>query len=296
MASINLSGMGVALITPFRPDKSIDYPALARLLDHQIKNQVDYMVVLGTTSENPALEPEERAELSRFIVNHVGGRVPLVRGCGGNNTAAVVKELQTEDFSDYAAVLSVVPYYNKPSQEGIYRHYEAIAKASPLPVILYNVPGRTGVNMTAQTTLRLAADFPNIVAIKEASGNMQQVDDIIRHKRPDFQVISGDDGVTFPLITLGAVGVISVIGNAFPREFSRMVRLALDGKYDEARTIHHRFTDLFSLLFVDGNPAGVKCVLHDMGMIDNELRLPLVPTRVATDEKIRQFLQSLLSE
>ena len=293
MSHIDLSGMGVALVTPFRHDKSIDYDALARLIDYQIDNEVAYMVVLGTTSENPALEPDEREELSSYIARKVAGRVPLVRGVGGNNTAAVVRELQTTDLSAYSAILSVVPYYNKPSQEGIYRHYEAIAKASPLPIVLYNVPGRTGVNMTAETTLRLAADFPNIVAIKEASGNMQQVDDIIHHKRTDFQVISGDDAITFPLITLGAVGVISVIGNAFPREFSRMVRLAIDGDYDRARTIHHRFTDLFRLLFVDGNPAGVKCVLHYMGMIENELRLPLVPTRLATDEKIRHFLQSL---
>ena len=293
MSHIDLSGMGVALVTPFRHDKSIDYDALARMIDYQIDNEVAYMVVLGTTSENPALEPDEREELSSYIARKVAGRVPLVRGVGGNNTAAVVRELQTTDLSAYSAILSVVPYYNKPSQEGIYRHYEAIAKASPLPIVLYNVPGRTGVNMTAETTLRLAADFPNIVAIKEASGNMQQVDDIIHHKSTDFQVISGDDAITFPLITLGAVGVISVIGNAFPREFSRMVRLAIDGDYDRARTIHHRFTDLFRLLFVDGNPAGVKCVLHYMGMIENELRLPLVPTRLATDEKIRHFLQSL---
>lgn len=293
MPSLDLSGMGVALITPFRSDKSIDYEALGNLLDYQIENGVDYLVVLGTTSENPALEPHEREEVSRFVAERVAGRVPLVRGCGGNNTAAVVRELQQIDLSAYSAILSVVPYYNKPTQEGMYRHFEAIAKASPVPVVLYNVPGRTGVNMAAETTLRLAADFSNIVAIKEASGNMQQVDDIIHHKRADFQVISGDDAITFPLITLGAVGVISVIGNAFPKEFSRMVRLALDGDYSEARRIHHRFADLFRLLFVDGNPAGVKSVLHDMGMIENELRLPLVPTRLATDEKIRNFLHTL---
>lgn len=292
MKGIDLSGMGVALITPFRPDKSIDYPSLAHLIDYQIERGVDYMVALGTTSENPALEPAERTELSRFIVDKVAGRVPLVRGCGGNNTAAVVRELREEDFGGYSAILSVVPFYNKPSQEGIYRHYEAIAAASPLPVILYNVPGRTGVNMLSETTLRLARDFDNIVAIKEASGHMQQVDEIIRHKPSDFQVISGDDAITFPLITLGAVGVISVIGNAFPREFSHMVRLALGGEYASARKIHYTFTDLFSLLFVDGNPAGVKSVLHYMGMIDNELRLPLVPTRLATDEKIRRFMDS----
>lgn len=293
MASIDLSGVGVALITPFRHDKTIDYPALDRLIDYQIENGVDYLVVLGTTSENPTLSPSERAEVERFIVEKVKGRVPLVRGFGGNDTRSVVEHLEKADLSAFCAILSVVPYYNKPSQEGIYRHYEAIANASPVPVVLYNVPGRTGVNMTAQTTLRLATDFPNIVAIKEASGNMEQVDDIIHHKRPDFQVISGDDAITFPLITLGAVGVISVIGNAFPREFSRMARLALAGRYDEARKIHHTFTDLFRLLFVDGNPAGVKCVLHAMGMIENELRLPLVPTRLSTDERIRQFLQTL---
>lgn len=293
MPSLDLSGMGVALITPFRSDKSIDYEALGKLLDYQIENGVDYLVVLGTTSENPALEPHEREDVSRFVAERVAGRVPLVRGCGGNNTAAAVRELQQIDLSAYSAILSVVPYYNKPTQEGMYRHFEEIATASSVPVVLYNVPGRTGVNMTAETTLRLAADFPNIVAIKEASGNMPQVDDIIHHKRADFQVISGDDAITFPLITLGAVGVISVIGNAFPKEFSKMVRLALDGEYSEARRIHHRFADLFRLLFVDGNPAGVKSVLHDMGMIENELRLPLVPTRLATDEKIRNFLHTL---
>ena len=293
MANINLKGMGVALVTPFKADKTIDFEALARILDYQIQNEVDYLVVLGTTSENPTLSPEERAELRDFIVERNAGRVPLVLGCGGNNTAAVVEEVKKVDTQHFQAILSVVPFYNKPSQEGIYQHYAAIAKASPLPVILYNVPGRTGVNMTAQTTLRLAADFPNIVGIKEASGNMVQVDEIIKHKAEDFMVISGDDAVTYPLITLGAVGVISVIGNAFPREFSRMVRLALEGDYASARTIHHRFNDLFGLLFVDGNPAGVKCVLHAMGFCENEHRLPLVPTRITTYEKIRSVLDSL---
>lgn len=294
MAHINLKGMGVALVTPFKSDKSIDFDAFGRLLDYQIRSGVDYLVVLGTTSENPTLEPEEREQIKRFVTARVDGRVPLVLGCGGNNTAAVVRELATSDLSAFSAILSVVPYYNKPSQEGIYQHYAAVAKASPLPVVLYNVPGRTGVNMTPETTLRLAADFPNIVGVKEASGNMVQVDEIIKHKSADFMVISGDDAVTFPLITLGAVGVISVIGNAFPREFSRMVRLALDGDYAAARTIHHRFNDLFGLLFVDGNPAGVKCVLHAMGLCENELRLPLVPTRITTFEKIRKVLDSLM--
>ena len=204
-----------------------------------------------------------------------------------------MEHLKHDDFTGYDAILSVVPYYNKPSQEGIYQHYSTIAQASRLPVILYNVPGRTGVNMSAETTLRLAKEYPNIVAIKEASGNITQMDDIIKNKPADFMVISGDDGITFPLLTLGAVGVISVIGNAFPKEFSKMVRLALNGDFKNALPIHHRFTELFSLLFVDGNPAGVKCLLNAMGYIENKLRLPLVPTRITTYEKIRAVLQSL---
>ena len=293
MAQINLKGMGVALITPFHEDGTIDFPALARLVEYQIQNGIDYLVVLGTTAETPTLTEEEKAEVRAFVIEKVAGRVPIVLGMGGNNTRAIVEVLKTGRFDGVDAILSVVPYYNKPSQEGIYQHYKAIASATKLPVILYNVPGRTGVNMTAETTLRLARDFDNIVAIKEASGNITQMDDIIKNKPADFMVISGDDGITFPLITLGAVGVISVIGNAFPREFSRMVRLALNGDYASALTIHHRFTELFSLLFVDGNPAGVKCLLHAMGYIENQLRLPLVPTRITTYEKIRDVLQKL---
>jgi 4-hydroxy-tetrahydrodipicolinate synthase len=293
MSRFDLRGMGVALVTPFKKDKSIDFDALAKLLDYQIKSGADYLVALGTTAETATLSSKEKDELKRFIAERVAGRVPLVIGCGGNNTAAVIEELKTLNTDDFGAVLSVVPYYNKPSQEGIYQHYSAIAKSSPLPIILYNVPGRTGVNMSAETTLRLAAEHPNIIGVKEASGNISQMDEIIKKKHPDFLVISGDDGITFPLITLGAAGVISVIGNAFPKEFSKMVRLALNGDYDAARNIHHKFTDLFSLLFIDGNPAGVKCLLHAMGFIENELRLPLVPTRITTYEKIRQVLDSL---
>lgn len=294
MARPNLSGMGVALITPFKADKSIDFDALARLIEYQVCCGTNYFVVLGTTAETPALSQDERAQVRRFVVDRVAGRVPLVLGLGGNNTAGVIEEMKSIDnLHKFSAILSVVPYYNKPSQEGIFQHYKAIAHACPIPVILYNVPGRTGVNMTADTTLRVARECPNVIGIKEASGNISQMDDIIKRKDKDFMVISGDDGITFPLITLGAVGVISVIGNAFPREFSKMVRLGLAGEYDAARAIHHRFTELFSLLFVDGNPAGVKCALADMGMIENELRLPLVPTRVATYEKIHQCLDSL---
>ena len=293
MLNTKLIGMGVALITPCKEDETIDFDALARLVEHQIKNGTDYLVVCGTTAETPTLTEEEKDEIKSFVVNCAAGRIPIVLGVGGNNTKAVANQLQTKDFTGIDAILSVTPYYNKPSQEGLYQHYAAIAKASPLPVILYNVPGRTGVNMLPETTIRLANEFTNICAVKEASGNFSQIDEIIKNKPADFLVISGDDGITFPLITLGAVGVISVIGNAFPREFSKMVRLALQGEYNNARKIHHRFTELFSLLFVEGNPAGVKSMLAVMGMIENKLRLPLVPNTIKTYEKIRKVLNEL---
>lgn len=285
--------MGVALITPFKSDESVDFDALARLVEYQIKNGTDYLVVLGTTAETPTLTEQEKEDVTRFVIQCAAKRIPIVLGVGGNNTKAVVEKLKTTDFSGVDAILSVTPYYNKPSQEGIYQHYAAIAKASPLPIVLYNVPGRTGVNMLAETTLRLAKEFSNICAIKEASGNFSQIDDIIKNKPADFMVISGDDGITFPLITLGAVGVISVIGNAFPSEFSRMVRLGLQGDYKSARLIHHHFNELIQLLFVEGNPAGVKSMLAVMGFIDNTLRLPLVPNTIKTYEKIRVVLNEL---
>jgi len=286
-------GMGVALITPFKEDGSVDYPALMRMVDHLVQNGADFLCVLGTTAETPTLTTEEKREITRLVVERVNGRIPIMLGCGGNNTQAVIDSLKNDDFTGIDAILSVVPYYNKPSQEGIYQHYKAIAESTDLPIVLYNVPGRTGVNMTAETTLRIARDCKNVIAIKEASGNITQMDDIIKNKPENFDVISGDDGITFPLITLGAVGVISVIGNAFPKEFSRMTRLALQGDYANALKIHHSFTELFSLLFVDGNPAGVKAMLNAMGMIENRLRLPLVPTRITTFEKMRQILQEL---
>lgn len=293
MAQNKFKGLGIALVTPFHSDGSIDYDALSRLIEYQIKNGADFLCVMGTTAETPCLSAEEKKTLKRLVVERVSGRVPLLMGCGGNNTVAIVEELRTADWTGIDGVLSVCPYYNKPSQEGLYQHFRAVAQASPVPVVLYNVPGRTGVNMSAETTLRLAHDFDNIVAIKEASGNITQMDDIIKNKPAHFDVISGDDGITFPLITLGAVGVISVIGNALPAEFSRMVRLALRGDYSSALTIHHKFAELFKLLFVDGNPAGVKAMLHAMGMIENQLRLPLVPTRLTTMEKISSILKEL---
>ena len=293
MADINLKGMGVALITPFKEDESVDYEALGRLVDYQLQNGTDYLVVLGTTAETPTLTEEEKKNIIDLVVTKVNGRIPIVLGLGGNCTRSIVEKLKKDNFDGIDAILSVVPYYNKPSQEGIYQHYKAIAEATTLPIVLYNVPGRTGVNMTAETTLRIAREFKNVIAVKEASGNITQMDDIIKNKPANFSVISGDDGITFPLITLGAVGVISVIGNAFPREFSRMVRLALAGDYNSVRTIHHSFTELFSLLFVDGNPAGAKSMLNAMGFIVNKLHLPLVPTRITTFEKIRDVLNQL---
>lgn len=286
-----LSGVGAALVTPFTPEGRIDYPALERMVDYVIDGGVDYIVALGTTAETPTLYIQERAVIARYVIERAAGRVPIVLGVGGNSTSEVLDQLREFDLRGAQAILSVTPYYNKPSQEGLYQHFKAIAAATKLPVVLYNVPGRTGVNMMAQTTVRLANDCPNIVAIKEAAGSLEQVDEIIKNKPAAFDVISGDDALTFPMVACGAVGVISVIGNALPKEFSRMLRLEMKGEFESARKIHHKFTDLFNLLFVDGNPAGVKAMLHEMGMIENVLRLPLVPTRLTTMQRISECLK-----
>lgn len=286
-------GLGIALITPFCEDGSVDYKSLVRLMEYQLDNGADFFCILATTGETPCLTKDEKQKIKDLVVSTVNGRVPILMGCGGNNTAAVVEELKTGDFRGIDGVLSVCPYYNKPSKEGLYQHFKAIAAATSLPVVLYNVPGRTGVNLKAETTVRLARDCENIVAIKEASGSLEQVDEIIKNKPKDFAVISGDDALTFPMISCGAEGVISVIGNALPKEFSRMIRLEFKGEYEGARKIHHRFTELFSLLFVDGNPAGVKAMLHEMGFIENILRLPLVPTRISTLQKMSEILKEL---
>lgn len=286
-------GLGIALITPFCKDGSVDYKSLVRLMEYQLDNGADFLCILATTGETPCLTKDEKQKIKDLVVSTVKGRVPILMGCGGNNTAAIVEELQTGDFRGIDGVLSVCPYYNKPSQEGLYQHFKTIAAATSLPVVLYNVPGRTGVNLKAETTVRLARDCENIVAIKEASGSLEQVDEIIKNKPKDFAVISGDDALTFPMISCGAEGVISVIGNALPKEFSRMIRLEFKGEYEGARKIHHRFTELFSLLFVDGNPAGVKAMLHEMGFIENVLRLPLVPTRISTLHKMSEILKEL---
>ena len=293
MAHNIFKGLGIALITPFTLNGEIDYKALKRLIEYQLTNGADFLCILATTGEAPCLSKQEKDEMTVFIKELVGGRLPILQYCGGNTTAAVVEEIKTTDWSGIDGILSICPYYNKPSQEGLYRHFKAIAEASPLPVVLYNVPGRTGVNMKAETTVRLAKDFPNIVAVKEASGSLEQIDEIIKNKPDNFDVISGDDALTFSMVASGAAGVISVIGNALPKEFSRMIRLEFNGEYEPARKIHHMFTELYSLLFVDGNPAGCKALLNDMGMIENVLRLPLVPTTITTKQKMAELLKDL---
>ena len=286
-------GLGIALVTPFDKNGEVDYVALRRLLDYQLSNGADFLCILATTAETPCRTKEEKQKIKDIIVEKVNGSIPVLMGCGGNNTAAVVEEINTADFTGIDGILSVCPYYNKPSQEGIYQHFKAIAQSTSMPVVLYNVPGRVGVNIKAETTLRLARDCENVVAIKEASGNFTQIDDIIKNKPKDFDVLSGDDGITFPLMTMGATGVISVIGNALPKEFGRMVRLAAQGDFSSALQIHHKFTELFKLLFVDGNPAGVKAMLNNMGIIQNELRLPLVPAKITTMSEIAAIIKEL---
>lgn len=293
MARNIFKGLGIALVTPFMADGQVDYKSLKRLLEYQIDNGADFLCILATTGETPCLTQQEKDNITQLVkdVNH--GRLPILKGCGGNNTAAIVEELKNSDWTGIDGILSVCPYYNKPSQEGLYQHFKAIADASPLPVVLYNVPGRTGINLKPETTVRLANDCENIVAIKEASGSLEQVDEIIKNKPKRFDVISGDDALTFSMVASGAAGVISVIGNALPKEFSRMIRLEFRGEYEPARKIHHAFTELYSLLFVDGNPAGVKALLHEMGFIENQLRLPLVPTKVSTLQKMAEILKDL---
>lgn len=286
MKKKELYGMGVALVTPFDAAGQVDHEALARLVDYQVESRTDFLCVLGTTAETPTLSDEEQLAVRKTVVERNAGRLPILLGCGGNCTHKIVSKLAKDKMDDADAILSVVPYYNKPTQEGMYAHFKAIAEATDMPIILYNVPGRTGVNMLPDTTLRLAADFKNIVGIKEASGNMDQIEYILRNRPEGFKVFSGDDGITLPLIKSGADGVISVIGNAYAAEFAEMVHLAQAGDYVAAEAIDKRLTELYRLIFVDGNPAGIKCVMELRGMLQNVLRLPLVPATKATCEKI----------
>lgn len=285
-----MHGLGVALVTPFKGDGSVDYEALARLVDTQLAGGTDFLCVLGTTAETPTLTAEEQRQVCRTIMERNAGRLPILLGVGGNCTQAIVDRLSNDAMEGVDAILSVVPYYNKPTQAGMYAHFAAIAESTDLPIILYNVPGRTGVNMLPETTLRLAADFKNIVGIKEASGNLEQIEQIISNRPAGFKVFSGDDGITLPLIRSGADGVISVIGNAFASEFAQLVHDAMRGDYAEAEAMDERLRQMYELLFLDGNPAGVKAVLHLRGMMENRLRLPLVPASDTTTEQIRDFL------
>jgi 4-hydroxy-tetrahydrodipicolinate synthase len=283
-------GLGVALVTPFRPNGGIDYAGLEKLLEHQITGGVDYVVSMGTTGESVTLTKEEKKQLLATTVELVRNRVPVVLGVGGNNTAEVIETLNGFEMDGVDGILSVSPYYNKPTQEGIYQHFKAIAQVSLRPIILYNVPGRTGSNMSAETTVRLAKDFKNVVAIKEASGNLDQMSMILKHKPADFMLISGDDTLTLPAIAIGGVGVISVVGNALPAETSTLVHAALKGDLATARKEHVRLIEIINLLFAEGNPGGIKYVLNALGICGDHMRLPLVNISETTEKKLYQAL------
>ncbi len=287
-------GTGVAIITPFNQDKSIDYNALEKLVEYLIKNGVDYLVVQGTTGESVTLTNEEKKQVLAFVIKINNNRLPIVLGLGGNNTQAIIDALSTTDFTGVDAILSVSPYYNKPTQEGIYQHYKAIAEKSPLPIILYNVPGRTSSNIAATTTLRLANDFKNIIAVKEASGSLEQCMEIIQQKPEGFLVISGDDALTLPFVAAGGDGVISVIANAFPKGFSDMVNEALKGNISNARKLHYQHFEIIHYLFCDGNPAGIKATLKVLGISGDTVRLPLVNVTDATFEKIKALTNKII--
>lgn len=288
-----LIGTGVALITPFKADFSVDTEALKRIVNFQADNGIDYLVVLGTTAESATLTREEKELVIRTVIDANEGRLPLVLGVGGNNTAEVVQELKTRDLSEFVAVLSVSPYYNKPTQEGIYQHFKAVAEASPVPVILYNVPGRTSSNMLPATVLRLAREFDNVVAIKEAAGDIVQAMKLIQVKPEGFLVISGDDMITLPMVLAGGAGVISVIGEGFPKQFSDMVRLGLERKADEAYKLHYLLADAIDMIFEQGNPGGIKSVFKALGLCENVLRLPLVPVNDDLDNRLAAFVQKV---
>ncbi|AWI26968.1 4-hydroxy-tetrahydrodipicolinate synthase [Flavobacterium pallidum] len=286
-------GTGVALVTPFKKDFSVDTEALVRIVNHVIEGGVEYLVVLGTTGEPATLTEDEKELVIDTIAKANNGRLPLVLGVGGNDTAAVVNELKTRDFSRFSAILSVSPYYNKPTQEGIYRHFSAVAQASPLPVILYNVPARTGSNVLPSTILRLANEYNNIIAVKEAAGDIVQAMKIIQHKPKDFLVISGDDMIALPMVLAGGAGVISVIGEGFPKEFSEMIRLGLQRKTDEAYAVHYKIADSIDMIFEQGNPGGIKQIHKAMGLSEHTVRLPLVEVNEELAVRIDSFVKSL---
>lgn len=289
----SLIGTGVALVTPFKKDFSVDTEALTKITNHVIEGGVEYLVILGTTAESATLNAEEKEVVIQTIVAANKGRVPMVLGVGGNNTAKVVEELKIRNLSQFAAILSVSPYYNKPTQEGIYQHFKAVSEASPIPIIVYNVPGRTSSNMLPATVIRLANDFKNIIGIKEAAGDIVQAMKLIQNKPKDFLVISGDDMITLPMVLAGGAGVISVIGEGFPKEFSEMVRLGLNKKVDEAYKLHYKLADSIDMIFEQGNPAGIKEVFKHIGLSENTVRLPLVNVDENLSLRLANFIKNL---
>jgi 4-hydroxy-tetrahydrodipicolinate synthase len=292
MSAQYFRGTGVAIVTPFTYEGNIDFPALKILIDFLIAGRVEYLVVMGTTGENVTISKDEKQQIFSYVAEQVNGRIPLVAGVGGNNTFEVLHGLKHTTLEGYKAILSVSPYYNKPNQNGLFEHYKKIGDNSPLPVIMYNVPGRTGMNVSADTTLRIAEACPNIIATKEASGNFDQINKIIKYKPDGFEVISGDDGITLPMVALGAIGVISVVANAYPGTFSDMVRYALNGDYEKARKLHYQLTDIINSMFEEGSPSGVKAYLSEMGVCGNHFRLPVYPVSEGMMEKIRGLMKS----
>lgn len=287
------TGTGVAIVTPFRNDGSIDFKSLGKLLEHIIKGGVNYVVAMGTTGESVTLTRDEKKAVVNFVTDTVAGRVPVVMGIGGNNTQEILDTINHQDFNCIDAILSVSPYYNKPSQQGIYLHFKAITTASPVPVIIYNVPGRTGSNISAETTVKLASEFPNIIATKEASGNMGQIMQIINNKPKNFLVISGDDALALPIVAVGGAGVISVAGNAYPKELSEMVGFALKNEMTKAKALHYKLLEITNALFEEGNPAGIKALLDIMKISPNNLRLPLAPVSEKLYSKLELLAKKL---
>ncbi len=288
-----LTGMGVALVTPFTENGDIDFTALERLVQMHIDAGTAFLCVLGTTAETPTITAEEKREIRKRVIKQVAGRLPIMVGIGGNCTRAVVEEIKNEDLTGVDAILSVAPYYNRPSQEGIYLHYKAISEATSLPIYMYNVPGRTGVNILPSTVVRVANDCPNIVGYKAASGDMEQIKELIATKPENFDVFSGDDALTFDIMSAGGVGVISVFGNAFPREMTQLVGAIQEGRIDDARLMNESLKELFRLIFVDGNPSGVKALMNIQGRLENVLRLPLVPAREETCRLLKQAIATI---
>ncbi len=293
MTRRRLTGMGVALVTPFTETGEVDYVALDNLVQTQLDAGTDFLCVLGTTAETPTLDLEEKRNVRKRVIDKVAGRLPILLGVGGNCTQALINELLTEDFTGVDAILSVTPFYNKPSQEGLYRHYRALAAATQLPIYMYNVPGRTGVNMLPDTVIRIANECPNIAGVKEASGNIAQIKEIVDRAPQGFDVLSGDDGLICDIIKVGGVGAVTVLGNAYPATLTRMTHLAMEGKHDEAKKLDEAFSQVCTLLFADGNPAGVKSLLAHQGKMGNNLRLPLAPARKDVDDAMLEAMKTL---